>query len=130
MFNRVILIGRLGGDPESSTFPNGDMIVNTRIVTTEQWKNKETGEKASRDEWHRVTFAYSLAAPAIELLRKGTLVHIEGSIKTRSSKSGGKYTSIEAKCMNVLTQPWRAENGGEEAQERKISFKRLENIPF
>jgi single-strand DNA-binding protein len=95
--NKVIIVGNLGRDPEVRTFPNGGKVVNLRIVTSETWKDKETGEKKERSEWHSVAiFNEGLAKIAEQYLRKGSTVYIEGQLETRKwqDQSGAdKYTT-------------------------------------
>lgn len=104
--NKVILVGNLGADPESRAMPNGDMVVNLRLATTESWKDKSTGEKRELTEWHRVVFYRKLAEIAAQYLRKGSQVYIEGRIRTRkwTDKEGqDRYTTeIEANEMQML----------------------------
>jgi single-strand DNA-binding protein len=104
--NKVILVGNLGADPESRAMPNGDMVVNLRLATTESWKDKGTGEKKELTEWHRVVFYRKLAEIAAQYLKKGSQVYIEGRIRTRkwTDKEGQeRYTTeIEANEMQML----------------------------
>lgn len=82
--NKVILVGNLGRDPESRTFQNGGKVVNLRIATSEQWKDRNTGERKERTEWHSVAiFNEGLANVAERYLRKGSKVYIEGQLQTR-----------------------------------------------
>jgi len=81
--NKVILVGRLGTDPESRAFPNGGSICNLRIATSESWRDKQTGERQERTEWHRVVLRNKLGEIAQQYLRKGSQVYIEGRIQTR-----------------------------------------------
>lgn len=82
--NRVILCGRLGQDPESRSFPNGGKVVNLRIATSETWKDKNTGEKKERTEWHSVAiFNEGIAGIAERFLKKGSEVLLEGQLETR-----------------------------------------------
>ena len=81
--NKVILVGRLGADPESRAFPNGGSICNLRIATSESWRDKQTGERQERTEWHRVVLRNKLGEIAQQYLRKGSQVYIEGRIQTR-----------------------------------------------
>ncbi|MDB5707827.1 MAG: single-stranded DNA-binding protein [Sphingomonas bacterium] len=82
--NKVMLIGALGRDPESRSFQNGGKVVNLRIATSESWKDKNTGEKKEKTEWHSVAiFSEGLANVAERYLRKGSKVYIEGSLQTR-----------------------------------------------
>ncbi|HTG37761.1 single-stranded DNA-binding protein [Sphingomonas sp.] len=82
--NKVILVGNLGRDPESRTFSNGGKVVNLRIATSESWKDRNSGEKKERTEWHSVAiFNEGLANVAERFLRKGSKVYIEGQLQTR-----------------------------------------------
>jgi len=82
--NKVILVGNLGRDPESRTFQNGGKVVNLRIATSETWKDRNTGERKERTEWHSVAiFNEGLANVAERYLRKGSKVYIEGQLQTR-----------------------------------------------
>lgn len=115
--NKVILVGNLGRDPESRTFPSGDMITNATIATTEKWKDKATGETKEATEWHRLVFGGGLAKVAADYLRKGSQVYIEGSIKTRkyNDKDGvEKYaTDIRVSSLQMLGgKPGGAGGGG------------------
>jgi single-strand DNA-binding protein len=96
--NKVILIGNLGRDPESRSFQNGGKVVNLRIATTENWKDKATGEKREKTEWHSVAiFNDGLARVAEQYLRKGSKVYIEGKLQTRKwqDQSGADKYSTE-----------------------------------
>ncbi|WP_066480743.1 MULTISPECIES: single-stranded DNA-binding protein [unclassified Sphingomonas] len=82
--NKVILVGNLGRDPESKSFQNGGKVVNLRIATSESWKDRNTGERKERTEWHSVAiFNENLAGVAERYLRKGSKVYIEGQLETR-----------------------------------------------
>ena len=81
--NKVILVGNLGGDPETRYTASGAAITNITVATSESWRDKQTGENQERTEWHRVVFFNRLAEIAGEYLRKGRQVYIEGSLRTR-----------------------------------------------
>lgn len=104
--NRVILIGNLGKDPELRYAPNGDAICNVTLATTENWKDKATGEKREAVEWHRVSFFGKLAEIAGQYLKKGSQCYVEGSLRTRKwqDKDGqDRYTTeIRADVMKML----------------------------
>jgi len=104
--NKVILVGRLGQDPETKYMPSGDCVCNVTVATSESWKDKTSGEKVEHTEWHRVVFFRRLAEVAGEYLRKGSQVYIEGKLKTRKwqDKEGNdRYTTeIEAREMQML----------------------------
>ncbi|MBU6269058.1 MAG: single-stranded DNA-binding protein [Sphingomonadales bacterium] len=95
--NKVILIGNLGADPEVKSFQNGGRIANLRIATSENWKDKNTGEKKERTEWHQVVLnSDGLVGVAERYLRKGSKVYIEGQLRTRKwqDQSGNdRYTT-------------------------------------
>jgi len=95
--NKVILIGNLGADPETRAIPNGTTVANLRVATSENWRDKQTGEQQERTEWHRVAFFGRLAEIAGEYLRKGSQVYIEGSLRTRKyqDKQGNERYSTE-----------------------------------
>ncbi len=82
--NKVILVGNLGADPEVRRMSNGDPVVNLRIATSESWRDKSSGERREKTEWHRVViFNENLAKVAEQYLRKGAKVYVEGQIQTR-----------------------------------------------
>lgn len=81
--NKVILIGNLGADPETRYMPSGGAVTNVNLATSDQWKDKQTGQPQERTEWHRVVFFNRLAEIAGEYLKKGSKVYIEGSLRTR-----------------------------------------------
>jgi single-strand DNA-binding protein len=96
--NKVQLIGRLGADPESRSFANGGKVVNLRIATSETWKDKSTGEKKEKTEWHSVAiFNEGLGTIAERYLKKGSKVYVEGSLATRKwqDQSGNDRYSTE-----------------------------------
>lgn len=95
--NKVILVGNLGRDPEVRSFPSGGKVVNLRIATSESWRDKQTGERKERTEWHSVAiFNEALGKIAEQYLRKGSTVYIEGQLETRKwqDQSGAdRYTT-------------------------------------
>jgi single-strand DNA-binding protein len=95
--NKVILVGNLGRDPESRSFQNGGKVVNLRIATSETWKDRATGERKEKTEWHSVAiFNENLARTAEQYLRKGSKVYIEGTLQTRKwqdANGGDKYST-------------------------------------
>lgn len=96
--NKVILIGNLGADPEIRTTNSGDRIANLRIATSETWRDRSSGERKERTEWHRVViYNDALAKVAESYLRKGSKVYVEGSIQTRkwTDQSGAERYSTE-----------------------------------
>ncbi|MEL7213905.1 MAG: single-stranded DNA-binding protein [Pseudomonadota bacterium] len=105
--NKVILIGNLGRDPEVRTFQNGGKVCNLRIATSENWKDRNTGERKERTEWHSVAiFNENLARLAEQYLRKGSKVYLEGKLETRKwqDQSGQDRYSTE-----VVLRPYAGE---------------------
>ena len=105
--NKVILIGHLGRDPEVRTFQNGGKVVNLRIATSEHWRDRNSGERKERTEWHQVVLhAEGPAKFAEQFLRKGSKVYIEGQLETRKwqDQSGQDRYSTE-----VVVRPYRGQ---------------------
>ncbi|MFP7672927.1 single-stranded DNA-binding protein [Marivita sp. S0852] len=105
--NKVIIVGNLGRDPEVRTFQNGGKVCNLRIATSENWKDRNTGERREKTEWHSVAiFSEPLARIAEQYLRKGSKVYIEGQLETRKwqDQSGQDRYSTE-----VVLRPYRGE---------------------
>lgn len=95
--NKVILVGNLGADPEVKSFQNGGKVCNLRIATSESWKDRTSGERKERTEWHTVAiFSEGLAGVAERFLRKGAKVYLEGELRTRKWQDQGgadRYTT-------------------------------------
>jgi len=105
--NKVIIIGNLGRDPETRSFPNGGKVVSLRIATSESWTDKTSGERKERTEWHSVAIMNEpLAKIAEQYLRKGSTVYIEGQLETRKwqDQSGADRYSTE-----IVLRPYRGE---------------------
>ena len=121
--NKVILVGHLGKDPETRYMPNGDAITNATLAASESWKDKQTGEKKEQTEWHRLVFYRKLAEIAGQYLRKGSLIYIEGSLKTRKwqDKDGqDRYTTeITVNEMTMLGGRGDAGQPSGEPQQRQ-----------
>ena len=105
--NKAIIVGNLGRDPEVRYTANGSAVANVTLATSESWKDKQSGERQERTEWHRVVFFGRLAEIAEEYLKKGSQVYIEGSIRTQKwqDKESGqdRYTTeIVARDMQML----------------------------
>ncbi len=104
--NKVILVGNLGADPDVRTMQSGDKVVNLSIATSESWKDKATGERREKTEWHRVViFNKGLVSVCENYLKKGAKVYIEGQVETRSWEQDGqkKYTT------EIVLRPFRGE---------------------
>lgn len=117
--NKVILIGNLGRDPEVRSFQNGGKVVNLRIATSETWRDRNSGERKERTEWHSVAiFSEPLAKIAEQYLRKGSKVYLEGSLETRKwqDQSGqDRYTTevvLRPFSGNLTLLDGRGEGGG------------------
>ena len=104
--NKVILVGTLGRDPETKTFPNGGSLTQFSIATSDSWTDKNTGERKEQTEWHRIVLHNRLGEIAQQYLRKGSKVYIEGSLRTRqwTDQSGQeRYTTeIRGEQMQML----------------------------
>ncbi|MEJ2899180.1 recombinase RecB [Acinetobacter sp. ANC 4169] len=119
--NKVILVGTLGKDPETKTFPNGGSLTQFSIATSDSWTDKNTGERKEQTEWHRIVLHNRLGEIAQQYLRKGSKVYIEGSLRTRqwTDQSGQeRYTTeIRGEQMQMLDSNRQqgeqgADNGG------------------
>ncbi len=104
--NKVILIGRLGADPETRQTAGGKSVTNIRLATSEEWKDKQTGEKKEATEWHSVVFFDRVAEIASQYLRKGSMAYVEGRLQTEkyTDKQGiERYaTKIRADVLQLL----------------------------
>lgn len=117
--NKVILVGNLGADPEVRNLPSGGKVVNLSIATSENWKDKNTGERREKTEWHRVViFSEGLARVAESYLKKGSKVYLEGQLQTRKwqDQSGAdKYSTeivLQGFNSNMTLLDGRGEGGG------------------
>jgi single-strand DNA-binding protein len=116
--NKVMLIGNLGADPEIRSLPSGSRVANLRIATSESWKDKNTGERQERTEWHTVAiFSDGLVGVVERFLRKGSKVFVEGQLKTRKwqDQSGNDRYSTEVVIQGMggtLTMLDGASGGG------------------
>ncbi|WP_264480688.1 single-stranded DNA-binding protein [Psychrobacter sp. I-STPA6b] len=113
--NKVIIVGNLGADPESHQFSNGGSVTNISVATSEQWTDKQTGEKREATEWHRIVLFNRLGEIAAQYLRKGSKVYIEGSLRTRKwqdQNGQDRYTTeIRADQMQMLDSVGSNQNG-------------------
>jgi single-strand DNA-binding protein len=111
--NKVILVGRLGRDPEVRYTPSGDPVANFSIATSKEWKDRDTGEKQERTEWHKIVAWRRLGEICGEYLHKGSQVYIEGELQTREweDRDGNRRftTEIVAQIMQMLGSPSRGE---------------------
>jgi single-strand DNA-binding protein len=120
--NKCIIVGNLGRDPETRYTPSGDAITNITVATTEQWKDKNTGEKKEQTEWHRIVFYRKLAEIAGQYLKKGSSVYLEGKLQTRkwTDKDGAeRYTTeIIADTMQMLGSGPKSNDGDDQRASR------------
>lgn len=120
--NKVIIIGNLGRDPEVRSFQNGGKVCNLRIATSENWKDRNTGERKERTEWHSVAvFSEGLVRVCEQYLRKGSKVYIEGQLQTRKwqDQSGQDRYSTEVVLQgfgSTLTMLDGPQGGGQQQQ--------------
>lgn len=104
--NKVILVGNLGRDPEIRSFPNGGRVANFSIATSESWKDKNSGERKERTEWHRISVTNDALVGVVErFLKKGSKVYIEGQLETRKYEKDGR----EMYTTEVVLRPYRGE---------------------
>ncbi len=104
--NKVILIGNLGRDPEIRSFSNGGRVANFSIATSESWKDKATGERKERTEWHRISVLNEALVGVVErYVKKGSKVYIEGQLETRKYEKDGRETYT----TEVVLRPFRGE---------------------
>lgn len=137
--NRVILLGRLGGDPEMKYTASGSAVTNISVATSEQWRDKQTGEMQTRTEWSRVVFFGRLAEIAGQYLKKGSQVYVEGSLRTNkyTDKNGiERYsTDIHATEMQMIggreSDSFDQRGSFDQRNEKAQSFDDdLDSIPF
>jgi single-strand DNA-binding protein len=128
--NKVILIGNLGADPETRYMPSGSAVTNLRIATTDQWKDKESGENQERTEWHNVAMFGRLAEISAEYLRKGSQVYIEGRLRTRKwqDRDGNDRWTTEIVANDMQMLGGRTQ-GGADAPARGGERRSAEDAP-
>jgi single-strand DNA-binding protein len=106
--NKVTLVGYLGGDPEQKRLPDGRPVVNFSVATTDSWKDKGTGERKERTEWHRIViYSEGLCGIAMNYLRKGSQVYLEGSLQTRTWED--QRSGVERYTTEVVLQMYKGE---------------------
>lgn len=101
--NKVILVGRLGQDPEMANLPSGTAVTNFSMATSEAWQDKESGQKKEKTEWHRITIFGKAAENCNKYLAKGSMAYVEGKLQTRSwdDKEGNKRYTTEVLANTV-----------------------------
>lgn len=141
--NKVIIVGNLGRDPETHYSTGGSAITNITVATSESWKDKSSGEKQEKTEWHRICFFGNLAEIAGEYLQKGSQVYVEGKLQTRKwqDKDGqDKYTTeVIANEMKMLgarpegakdSAPAKPDAKAEKTGAQKLADDFQDDIPF
>ena len=120
--NKVILVGNLGADPEVRNLPSGGKVVNLRVATSESWRDRNTGERKEKTEWHRVViFSEGLCKVAEQYLKKGSTVYIEGQLQTRTYEKEGQThysTEIVLQGFNSTLTMLGGRGGGGEMEYR------------
>lgn len=124
--NKVTIIGNLGRDPENRYLPSGEQVASIAVATTENWTDKQSGEKKSLTEWHRISFFGKLAEIAGQYLKKGSQVYVEGKLRTQkyTDKDGiERYqTQIIANTMQMLGSKQDSSNGGQSGNNGRNSY--------
>lgn len=126
--NKVIIVGNCGSDPEVKQFANGGSVTTISVATSEQWNDKQTGERREQTEWHRISLYNKLAEIAAQYLRKGSQVYVEGSLRTRKYQDQNgqdRYvTEIRADQMQMLggNQNAQQNNGGYQQQPQPNAY--------
>lgn len=134
--NKVIIVGRLGQDPEVRYAPSGAAFANLSVATSEQWRDKQTGEQKEQTEWHRVVISGKLAEVAGEYLRKGSEVYLEGKLRTRkwTDQSGAEKYTTEVLVgvggtMQMLGGKQDGGNAGSKPQQQRPSQQKSSPAP-
>ncbi|ATO18957.1 recombinase RecB [Acinetobacter sp. LoGeW2-3] len=127
--NKVILVGTLGRDPETKTFPNGGSLTQFSIATSDSWTDKSTGERKEQTEWHRIVLHNRLGEIAQQYLRKGSKVYIEGSLRTRqwTDQSGQERYTTEIRGEQMQMLDSGRPQGGEQSDNGGFAQPRFNN---
>lgn len=129
--NKVILVGTLGRDPETKTFPNGGSLTQFSIATSESWTDKNTGERKEQTEWHRIVLHNRLGEIAQQYLKKGSKVYIEGSLRTRqwTDQNGQERYSTEIRGDQMQMLDTRQQGEQSYAGGNDFNQPRFNNAP-
>lgn len=129
--NKVILVGRLGKDPEVRYTPSGAAVANFSLATSEEWKDKNTGEKQERTEWHRIVAWRRLGEICGEYLHKGSQIYIEGRLQTRDweDRDGNKRYTTEVIAQNMQMLDSAGKAGKTESVEESIPVEEPISVP-
>lgn len=115
--NKVIIVGRLGQDPETRYMPSGDAVTKISVATSESWKDKQTGQQQERTEWHKIIFFGKVAEIAAQYLKKGSKVYVEGSLRTnkwQDKETGQDRYSTEIIADNMQMLDSKGDNQGQQ----------------
>lgn len=131
MLNKVILIGRLGRDPETRFMPNGEAVCNFSVATSESWKDSN-GQKQERSEWHNVTMYRKLAEIAGQYLKQGSQVYIEGKIKSRkyTDKNGTERTAYDIIANELKMLGGNTQTPAQKPQQAQAQDDIDDDVPF
>ena len=110
--NKVILVGNLGSDPEVKYMPSGGAVTNLNLATTDSWKDKNTGDRVDKTEWHRIVFFNRLAEIAGEYLKKGSQVYVEGALRTRKWQDNNGQDRYTTEIVGSEMQMLGSRSGG------------------
>ena len=128
--NKCILVGHLGNDPEVKYMPSGGAVTNVSLATTESWKDKTSGEKVERTEWHRLVFFGKLAEIVGEYVRKGSQIYVEGKLKTRKwDKDGVDMYTTEIVCDEMQMLGGKGD-AGQAPPQRQVPKQNLPSSDF
>ena len=129
--NKCILVGHLGNDPEVKYMPSGGAVTNVSLATTESWKDKSSGEKVERTEWHRLVFFGKLAEIVGEYVRKGSQIYVEGKLKTRKwDKDGVDMYTTEIVCDEMQMLGGKGDSAGQAPQQQSQPKQNLPSSDF
>ena len=117
MLNKVILIGRLGKDPETRFMPNGEAVCNFSVATSESW-NDQSGQRQERTEWHNITMYRRLAEIAGQYLKKGSQVYLEGKIQSRKYQD---KNGVERTAYDIIANEMKMLGGGNSEQQAQLA---------
>ena len=134
MLNKVTLIGRLGADPQIRFTPGNTKVANINLATSRRWKDKNSGERKEETEWHRVVFFNRTAEVCGEYLKKGSLIYIEGRIRTRKWVDESGTTRYSTEVIGELMQMLDSKSGGSTGNDPHphtgSNLDDLDDVPF
>ena len=130
--NKVIIIGRLGNDPEVRYTPSGSPVAKFSVATSEEWKDKNTGEKKERTEWHRITAWGKLGEICGEYLSKGRQVYVEGRLQTRrwEDSEGVKHSNVEIVASEMMVLGEKRDNSQPANDLQENNYQTDDEFPF